>query len=313
MRGPFSRSAVAFGLLAAAGCHRAAATHAGWQPRFGPVINNELIVGRVADGGSVWLLTGNSALVRVDLAARRFVRHAVRPLVPGEMVWGLAAGADETMWTLVGRRTLGQMGRDGAIVRRIELKEPHVGLFGTGSALVYQRVNLEPPADALHTGPPGEHDRRPWSRIRTRELPFARGAVAALNLVSCGPTLGGPTPCWFPDQPVVTLVDRSGESRDLALEGLPAVSPEVLLAAEHPRRPIRDAFTTGDYLWVVGSGAGTDAAETRPGGWLLARYGHDGRLLDRRTLPAPARLILTAGADSAVLLAWDGTVVEVRL
>jgi hypothetical protein len=153
--------------------------------------------------------------------------------------------------------------------------------------------------------------------MRTRALPLARAAVAALNLVACGPTVTGTVPCWFPDQAAVTLTEPSGASRELMLEGLPTVAPEVLLASDNPRRPIRDAFVSaaGD-LWVLGSGrppGGNEGDEARrPGGWLLARYSGDGRVVRRMQLREPARLLLGTREESCLMLSWDGRVVEVR-
>jgi hypothetical protein len=110
------------------------------------------------------------------------------------------------------------------------------------------------------------------------------------------------------------LTDRSGNSRDIALEGLAHVAPAILLASGNPGRTIVDAVVTkSNEMWVLASGdvSGTTASD-RPGGWLLARYDLDGRLFRRLRLPEPARILLHATDDSCILLAWDGRVVEVR-
>lgn len=300
--------------LAGSGCGHRVSAPLDWRVRFGPVLGSEVIVGRVIAGETAWIATGADSLVRVDLGSARFTRVAVRPLDPGEHIWGLARTRDNELWTLVGRTALAELSEDGEIVKRVALDEPHVGVFGSGRDLVFQVMNFQPPANALEASPPGGAMRRRWSHMRTRDLPYARGAVAALNLVSCGGTAGAVLPCWFPDQPAVTLVDRSGESRELALEGLPVVSPEVLLASDNPRRPVRDSFVTGsNAIWILGSGV-PPASDTaaRPGGWLLARYDVDGRLFRRVQLPEPARLLLGGTEDVCVLLSWDGRIVEVR-
>ena len=183
-------------------------------------------------------------------------------------MWGLATTREGEMWTLIGRATLAQVGEDAEIVKRIGLSESHVGLFAAGRDLVFQVMNLHPPDYALTAGSPGGATRRPWSGMRTRDLPFTRGAVAALNLVSCGSSAGAVIPCWFPDTAAITLTDRSGASREIPLDGLPVVAPELLLASDNPRRPVRDAFVTaGNMVWVLGSGEppGGDTS-TRPGG-----------------------------------------------
>jgi hypothetical protein len=300
---------------ALAGCARQGSPALLWEIKFGPVLGNELIVGHAIAGRTAWLTTGGDALVQIDFDAARYTRAALHPLHENEHVWGLARTNAGEMWTLIGRTTLAQVEDDGAIVRRIPLDEPHVGVFGGGRELVFQIMNLHPPGAALEAGPPGGATRHAWGGMRTRDLPFARGAVAALNLVSCGATAGAVTPCWFPDQPSLTLTDRSGASRVVFLDGLPVVAPEVLLASDNPRRPIRDALVTAaNDVWVLGSGEppGGDAS-ARPGGWLLARYDLDGRLFRRVQLPEPARVLLGVRGDACVLLAWDGRVVEVRL
>lgn len=295
------------------GCRRSPMEARLWQVRFGPVIGNELIVGRVASGAAAWLLTSD-ALIKVDLDGRRFVRATLHPRSEDDHLWGLASIAGEEMWTLMGRSVLARISGDGEVLERIELSAPHVGLYSAGHELLYQALNFQPPVDALMAGPPGDGMRRVWGRMRTRPLPLARAAVAALNLVGCGPTVTGTVPCWFPDQAAVSLTDPSGASRELMLEGLPTVAAEVLLASDNPRRPIRDAFVSsaGD-LWVLGSGRAPDGDESkRPGGWLLARYSADGRLMRRMQLPEPARLLLGTREESCLVLSWDGRVVEVR-
>jgi len=300
---------------ALAGCARHGSPALSWEVKFGPVLGNELIVGHAIAGRTAWLAMGGDALIQVDLDSARFTRAALHPLNEGEHVWGLARTNAGEMWTLIGRTTLAQIENDGGIVRRIALDEPHVGVFGGGKELVFQIMNLHPPAAALEAGPPGGATRHSWGGMRIRDLPFTRGAVAALNLVSCGATAGAVMPCWFPDQPSLTLTDRSGASRDLVLDGLPVVAPELLLASDNPRRPIRDVLVTAaNAVWVLGSGESPGSeASARPGGWLLARYDLDGRLFRRAQLPEPARLILGVRDDTCLLLAWDGRVVEVRL
>ncbi len=300
--------------LAGPGCRAHPATHPAWRVRFGPILGNELIVGRIAERGRVWIMTGGNALVAVDLDRGSRTRTMVMPLEGDEHVWGLATTGDGTMWTLVGRTVLAQFTTDGHVVRRVNLAQPHVGIFGAGGQLLYQVMDFQPPAEALTAGPPGASGRRPWSAMKTRTLPLSRTSVAALNLVSCGASETAAVACWFPDQAAVTVTEPSGESRELQLDGLPIVAPEMLLASENPRRPIRDLLIAGDgTLWVLGSGSPPSSAPRgQPGGWLLNQYGRDGRLRRRYQLPEPARLLLRASGDGCVLVGWDGRVVEVK-
>ena len=299
--------------VAVAGC-RHPASPGSWKTRFGPAITSEVIVGHLVTGGSAWILTDGDALVHIDLEGERYTRNVLRPLAPGEHPWGLASVAGGGMWTLLGRTLLAELSGDGRILRRVNLTQPHMGVFGGGRHLLYQVVSFQPPADALLAGPPGEDGRRPWGAMKTRALPLARTAVAALNLVSCGSTAGRSVPCWFPDLAEVTLTDSTGSSRTLALEGLPLVAPEVLLASDNPQRPVRDALiSASNDLWVLGSGRAPSAGSPdRRGGWLLAKYSENGKLMRRIQLPEPARLLLSVSDDRCLLLAWNGSVVEVR-
>jgi len=222
-----------------------------WEVKFGPVLGNELIVGHAIAGRTAWLAMGGDALIQVDLDSARFTRAALHPLHEDEHVWGLARTTAGEMWTLIGRTTLAQIQDDGGIVRRIALDEPHVGVFGGGKELVFQVMNLHPPAAALEAGPPGgatrtlvERDANPGSPL------YEGGGCCAQPRIVAVATAGAVMPCWFPDQPSLTLTDRSGASRDLTLDGWPVVAPELLLASDNPRRPIRDVLVTGaNAVW----------------------------------------------------------------
>jgi hypothetical protein len=317
LRARFGRPIARVAMVAAAtasGCHARPSAKSTWDVRFGPVLGNELIVGRVSAESRAWVLTGGNALVLLDLEKRTHVRSTLSPLEGDEHVWGLASTGDGTFWTLAGRTVLAQFQDDGRVVRRVALAQPHVGVFGVGQELLYQVMDFQPPADALMAGLPGATTRRPWGGLKTRALPLSRTSVAALNLVSCGPSGNALVPCWFPDQAAVTLVDADGSSREVQLEALPIVAPEVLLASDNPRRPIRDALVGPDgSLWVLGSGTPPPTEQSsRPGGWLLNRYDGAGRLRSRIVLPEPARLLLQADDDRCTLIAWDGRVVEVH-
>lgn len=307
---------IAMLLAAVAGCHRAAPFADGWQPRFGPVVNDEVIVGRVAAGGKVWLMTSKDALVRVDMDEGAHARLALHPLERGEHAWGLAStGAqDEGFWTLTGRRELAHVTEGGVLDKRMPLEDPHVTLYSGPRQLVYQVVNMLPPADALVAGPPGASPRRRWSRMRTRPLPLQRVETAALNIILCGVGERDTIPCWFAEQATVTLAEANGDSREIALEGVRAVEPDALLASVTPRKPIADAWmSSAGELWALTAGepARADLAERR-GARTLGRYRADGTVLRRVPLPEPARLILRVRGARAALLAWDGRVVEVE-
>jgi hypothetical protein len=282
-------------------------------PLFGPVIGAEVIGGRTDDGGeAVWLLAGGSALVRVDLDARRAARTLLK-LAPGEQCWGLARLLDGSLWTLKGRRSVIRIEADGELTREIPLAAPHFGLFGSGERLIYQQADFIPPAPVLRAGIPGDEHPQPWSAMTSRTFgALARASAAALNMVSCGSSRAAERACWFPDEAAVTLIDAAGGSRRIALPELTVVPPEVLLTAENPSRPVRDAFVDeSGALWVLSSGKAPPGAPERPGGWLLARYSSRGDLLGVRSLSEPVRLILQVRSGRAMLLTGEGMVAEV--
>ena len=271
-----------------------------------------MIAGRADDGEAVWLLVGGAELVHVNLATRR-VRRVSLKLPAGEHCWGLARLQDGTLWTLRGRRAVIQIDAEGAIVRETPLAEPHLGLFGIADRLVYQQASFTPPGPALRAGAPGAAGTTPWSDMTTRTFDrIARAPAAALNMVGCGGSAGEEHPCWFPDEAAVSLIGAAGGTRRLALRGLDPVTPEVLLTAENPPRPVRDAYVDADGgIWVLSSGEPPPGAAGQPGGWILARYGPRGALIDVRRLAGSARLILRAGAGRGVLLTGAGMVAEV--
>jgi hypothetical protein len=309
-----SMSAARLAMAAVLICGCTDAVAPAWQVRFGPIVNGEIVVGRAVAGNTVWLATGRDEMVRIDLVRHRWARVLLHPLQRNEHVWGLARTGSGEMWALIGRTTLARVDNDGIIGRRIRLRNPHAGIFGTRQDLVFQILNLPSQVFALEAGPPGGERRRVWSAMRTPTLSRAARGVSALNLVSCGSTSGAVMPCWFPDQPSLTLTDDSGSSRELTLEGLSSPARQVRSGSGSTRPTIHDAFVSADdSVWVLAAGESRGAeVGGRTGGWLLARYDLDGRLFRRMHLPEPARVLLTAHGETCIVLSWSGHVVEVR-
>lgn len=282
-------------------------------PLFGPVVSSEVIGGRQDDGEAVWLLVGGTSLVHVDLGARRARRISI-PLAPGEQCWALARLLDGSLWTLRGRDALIQLDPAGSIARTVTLMEPHLGIFGWGHRLIYQRARLTPPGPALSAGDPGVGGAVPWSGMTTRVFDrLARGSAMALNMVACGGSASEERPCWFPDEAAVSLIDADGATRRVALPGLTVVPPDALLAADNPARPVRDAYVDRNgRIWVLSSGTPPQGASDRPGGWILARYTRDGAADGLTHLQESVRLILRVDGDRAIVLSGTGHVSEVR-
>jgi hypothetical protein len=216
------------------------------------------------------------------------------------------------MWTLKGRYAVIQIDADGLVTREITLAEPHLGLFASADRLMYQQASFTPPGPALRAGRPGDSTTVAWSEMTTRTFDkIARASSLALNMVACGAGVRDERPCWFPDEAAVSLIGAGGATRRLVLPGLDVVSPEILLTAENPPRPVRDAYVDAEGgIWVLSSGTPSAGGSERPGGWILARYGPRGEPIGVRRLAEPARLILRAGSGRAVLLTGAGMVAE---
>ena len=166
---------------------------------------------------------------------------------------------------------------------------------------------------ALHASVPGG-EQTTWSDLRVRSFPgIDRAQVSALNLVACGRSRVPERACWFPDEAAIAVVAPDGHTRRVVLPGLAAVAPEVLLTAENPRRPVRDAYMDDDRrIWILSSGEAPRDAADGPGGWILARYLADGTPDGRTRLAEPVRLILRIEGGRVIVLAGSGHVKEMR-
>lgn len=275
---------------------------------FGPVLSHQVIAGREEEPGLVMLLV-ERAIVRVDLRAQRASSTAIQVDV-GERCWGLARVADGSLWTLKGRNALARIASDGRVVGAMTLSEPHAGLFAVGDRLVYQKAVSTAPEPALRAAAPGGEPIA-WSDLRVRSFPgLDRAQASALSLVACGLSRVPERACWFPDEAAVAIISPDGHTRRLVLPGLTAVAPEVLLTANNPRRPIRDAYVDDQRrIWVLSSGEPATGS-VDPGGWMLARYGADGTPDGQARFAEPVRLILRVDGHRVIVLAGSGYVSE---
>ena len=278
---------------------------------FGPVVARDAVRGRHVDGDEVMVLV-EGAIVRVHLRERRVDRVPIG-VAPGEPCWGLAKLTDGSLWTLKGRNAIARIEPDGRVSRTIPLKHPHIGLMSAGDRLIYQRALSAAPEPALRLGAPGDEEGVPWSGLTTRSFPgLARVQAAALSMVTCGASATAERPCWFPDEAAIALIAGDGRTRRVGLTGLSLVAPEVLLTAENPRRPVRDAYVDRDgRIWVLSTGDAPVSAPDLPGGWLLARYAADGAPEGQVRLAEPARLILRTDGRRVIVLAGSGHVSEI--
>jgi hypothetical protein len=295
-----------------AASHPQLASAATISASFGPVISTQVIRGREEDAGGDVLLLVDTTIVRVDLA-RRHISKTTIGVEAGEACWGLARLADGSLWTLKGRNAVVRIEPDGRVSKVIPLGEAHAGLTASGNRLVLQRAIAAAGEPALYAAAPDAPDRRPWSDLEVRSFPnIARAQVSVLSLVACGRSLVPARPCWFPDEAALALIEPDGRTLRVSLNGIAPVTPELLLTAENPKRPVRDAYVDARRrIWVLSTGEPPSDGDDRPGGWLLARYTADGTLDGMVSLSEPVRLILRVDAARVTVLAGSGRVGEI--
>ena len=278
---------------------------------FGPAVVGQVIRGREGDALQTTLLV-DTTIVRVDLKDRRVVVTTIGVEV-GETCWGLARLADGSLWTLKGRDAVLRIEPSGIVAETIRLEQPHAGLFSSGDRLILQRAVTSAGEPALRAVRPPSRDSVAWSDLKVREFPgIARAQASALNLVACGRSAIAERPCWFPDEAEVSLIAPDGRTRRVPLRDLAPVAPEVLLTAENPLRPVRDAYVDErGRIWVLSTGDAPAGASDLPGGWMLARYRADGTPDGQVRFAEPVRLILAIEPDRLIVLAGSGYVSEV--
>lgn len=279
---------------------------------FGPVISQQVIRGREEHGEEVLLLV-DTTILRLNLQEQRVSRIPIG-VAPGEACWGLGRLEDDgSLWSLKGRNALIRIDADGRVSREVALPEPHAGLFSAGDRLVLQKAGASPPDAALKAGLPGHEQWTPWSDLRVRSFPgIDRVQGMALSLVACGRSRVAERPCWFPDEAVVTLISPDGRTRRVMLPGLVTTTPEALLTAENPRRPVRDGYIDDrQRVWILSTGEAPAGPADVPGGWVLARYASDGTPDGIARLTEPVRLILRVEGRRVLVLTGSGHVSEI--
>ena len=283
--------------------------------RFGPIADLGTISGHVLEdnGASAMVVAGDGSLVAINMDASTY-HAAALPCSGSNRCWGLARLSDGSLWTLKGMHTVLQVSREGRALREVPLETAQLGVHGVGLRLVLQPGALPAGQPVLFSGTVAGLSPDPWSTMRARAFDaLATGAAAALNLVSCGVSRTEEIPCWFPDEPAVSLISEFGATRTIVLDGLPHAAPESLINARVPQRPVRDVFVESDgTIWVISTGTPASASPDLPGGWLIARYGSHGEPIDRRQLPEPVRIILRAAHGRALVLTGAGMVSEVQ-
>jgi hypothetical protein len=267
-----------------------------------PRIPPTLIVGRAVCGQSTRLLTERADLIVMTHATRNVAVRAVKGLQLTDTPWGLACLADGSLWTLGTARTLVRISEEGVVRERVELKAPRLVLFGFADRLLFIDMPVLLATPLLTTAlPRGKGESRPWPQFLARAT-ASRADLFARNFVNCGIGDGRSLPCWFADERKVIVSDGVNAS---AVSFATLHSPDVAAAT-----PIWDlAMGSADSLWLLpGTGGGASGAVN---GRRLIKTNKSGTELASVQLPSPARMILEATDTTCVLLAVDGTLVEV--
>ena len=262
-----------------------------------------LIVGRAVCPSTTWLLTDAADLVAVAVADRPPTMRLRRltGLRADDRPWGLACLDGPVLWTLPSPRALAQVTPDGILVERISLDLPRIALFGADRRLIFQQLPVKDGAPVLQSSRPGAADRRAWAGLVSRRAATPE-AELRLNLVACGIGRNGMVPCWFGDQPHVSL-SNGAEARTVSI---PALRGPLVNQAT----PIADAaLVQGDRLWVLA--ATRIAGQGQPAGGRLLRLDPQGNEIAHVDLAPPARLIVAADASRCLLLSLDGNLIEV--
>jgi hypothetical protein len=263
-----------------------------------------LIVGRTRCGGRIWMLNDIRQLLSIDLATKSGRVTAVRGLRTDDKPWGLACLKDESLWTLASSRLLVRLSADGEVRERINLRVPWVGLFESAGRLLYQPVSTAVGSPALAIGDPHSLEKaRPWPAISTRAVPQGVSLIAH-NLIRCGLARGPERPCWFATETDVAVSDGATTER----HGYTWVrGPDV-----DPSAPLRDVAIANDrLLWLLTTGVRLIDARSVGQDLILAERA--GGEIARTSFPVSARLILDATSNSCLLLAADGTLIQVSV
>lgn len=266
-------------------------------------VPEDTIVGHATCGGSSWLLTDANQLVEVHGNADAVTR-AVLGFQVGDRPWGLACLSDGTLWTMAAPRALARLDRTGRVQERVSVQLPRIALFGAGERLLFQQLPIAFGAAALMTSPPRRPASvRPWPGLTSRTA-RTREEQLAQNLATCGIARETSVPCWFIDEMEFTISDGSA-ARAIKL-------PSVEMPMLDREMPVRDVALApeGRFWYLVG---GRDPEHGRRAGVRLVR-GHEQSFEQLSIdLRPSARVLLSATASRCLLVAMDGSLVEIAV
>jgi hypothetical protein len=268
------------------------------------VVEHGVITGRARCATSTWLLTDLPTLVEIRLAGSSVISKPVRGFRAGERPWGLACVGAEELWTLADYRTLVRLSPSGEVVSRTRLAQPRLNVFGVANVLLVQQPPAGPGSPLLAVVRNGEVNRSdPWPGLTTTPQSSTKVDVPS-GLVACGVPYENSLPCWIANQTRIILSDGTRARTS-------AVQPRfVASAAVDPSVPLWDvAASSSSTLWILTSAVSGDG--TRRAGGRITRSNVHGDDLGGVELSPKARVIVSAGEKSALLLTVSGGLTEV--
>jgi len=261
----------------------------------------DLIVGRAACGGTTWFLTDRPALIAVAHAAPDPVVTPVKGLRFEDHPWGLACLPDGSLWTLATNTTLVRLGTDATVRDRAAQKLPRMALFGWTNRLLLVELPLSVGKPLFTAVSVNRGVTKPWPSLVARSAD-TRATLLARNLANCGIARGSSLPCWFADDRRAVISDGTSAY---------AVAFPTLSAHDaDPEAPIWDlAFQNDDGFWLLVATKG--GARAHKAGGRLVSTDKKGTEVSSLPLSIPVRSIVAANDRRCLLLAVDGTLLEV--
>jgi len=266
-------------------------------------VSDGVITGRARCGASTWLLTDTRTLVEVRVTERSMVSRTVRGFASGERPWGLACVGAGELWTLVDYRTLARLSASGEVTSRTKLRQPRLNVFSVGDMLLLQQPPGAAGSSLLAVARAVDVNRAsPWpGPTAARQSSQKIDVLSAL--VACGLAYEATLPCWITNQTRITVSDGTDTRTSV-------VQPRFLAStAVDPSVPLWDvAVARSSVLWILTSAVGEGG---RRAGARLTRSNLRGDDLGTVDLTPRARIILSAGEQSVVVLTVAGTLMEV--
>lgn len=257
--------------------------------------------GRTVDGGVLWILDASEHPALLSIAGRGASPDR-RPLRNDEPLdasnSGLARARDGSLCALSasGRSLQCFDGRSGERVSLRPLPSRAQGVWSIAGSLGW--AGFESRANRALVSIEKPDGFAPAAIVRSRGGPTSMETLTA-NLFACGLGTADRTPCWFLD---------SAELLDVAGNGPPARI--ALPPAARPARsyPVRDAAMTdrGVFWLLLNDPPSRPGALAGDGLRLLRLENASGGRAEVHPLPRPARAVLRADAEDALLLFRDG-------